>query len=509
MPLSPTCEAPNPLLLLADLLEAEGNQGVFSAFGYVPNERQAEFHAATEFDVVYGGSRGGGKTKALLMEGIKLCHERPGLRALLIRQSYTQLRKTIVNKELAAMGFARRIGCKWNGSDFLLTFPNGSLLQLGYCDSIADATLYQGTEWGLLMVDELTLIVPEALPILRETLRSGDGGKSVIGVRASCNPGGVGHTFIKTEYVEATEHGAKVLTDEFGRTRRFVPASVYDNLDNVGETYLAELMSIKDPARRAAMLDGDWNSFGGQVFEEWRYDRHVVPRTTLPPQWQRWCGIDYGRRDPWCAIWFAVDGDKRIWLYRELYETGVGVRDQARRILALEREAGEERGYVRHAIDPSTNNHLTDGLSIYEEYAQEGLPCILADNDRIAGWTKLHEALADGPICRVHEYLRQQGKWHQDTCPMLHVLADTCPNLVRTLPDLPYDKTRVEDVDTHVEDHAADALRYAIQMMGGVGSPYLREHEPPKVVTKPLVLTAGRGTAVSPFTNGNGNGSHA
>jgi hypothetical protein len=67
----------------------------------------------------------------------------------------------------------------------------------------------------------------------------------------------------------------------------------------------------------------------------------------------------------------------------------------------------------------------------------------------------------------------------------------------------------VEDVDTHVEDHAADALRYAIQMMGGVGSPYLREHEPPKVVTKPLVLTAGRGTAVSPFTNGNGNGSHA
>ena len=55
----------------------------------------------------------------------------------------------------------------------------------------------------------------------------------------------------------------------------------------------------------------------------------------------------------------------------------------------------------------------------------------------------------------------------------------------------------------------SDALRYAIQMMGGVGSPFAREPERPKIVTKPLVLTAGQGTAVSPFTNGNGNGSHA
>ena len=59
--------------------------------------------------------------------------------------------------------------------------------------------------------------------------------------------------------------------------------------------------------------------------------------------------------------------------------------------------------------------------------------------------------------------------------------------------------------------NCADALRYALQMMGGVGSPFVRQPERPKPTTKPLTLTPGVGTAVSPFAgNGHdGNGSHA
>jgi hypothetical protein len=50
---------------------------------------------------------------------------------------------------------------------------------------------------------------------------------------------------------------------------------------------------------------------------------------------------------------------------------------------------------------------------------------------------------------------------------MLHVLDGCAPNLVRTLPALPYDPHRVEDVDTKADDHAADAARYLLHMLGG------------------------------------------
>ncbi len=65
------------------------------------------------------------------------------------------------------------------------------------------------------------------------------------------------------------------------------------------------------------------------------------------------------------------------------------------------------------------------------------------DNNRINGKMKVHRALANLP----------DGK------PGLIVFR-TCANLIRTLPALPYDPIRVEDVDSKAEDHAYDALRY-------------------------------------------------
>jgi hypothetical protein len=160
----------------------------------------------------------------------------------------------------------------------------------------------------------------------------------------------------------------------------------------------------------------------------------------------------------------AQDFDYRVWVYRELYETDVDVRDQARKIMAAEEPTGE---YVVHVIDPSTDNHLTEGLSIFETYAVEGVGCLKGNNDRIAGWARVHEALAEGPLCPYHAKLQEMGLWDDPTCPMLHVLDGLAPNLVRTLPYLPYDKTKVEDVDTHAEDHAADALRYGLMATSG------------------------------------------
>lgn len=446
---------------------------------------------------------------SLTVEAIKQAIRVPGLRCAVFRRSYPELYESILSNALVKLDFARALGARWNADAKVLTFPNQSSIRFRYAETLPDASHYQGGEYGLLCLDERAQFAPGVVEVLREGLRSGDGGRSVVGIRSTCNPGGASHTVVKTDYIEATDHGKNVVLDEQGRTIRFIPATVWDNIEHVSQAYVAELMSIKDPARRRAMLDGDFSAFGGQVFEEWNYDRHVVPRPreALPESWERWCGIDHGWRSPWAVLWLAKDGDQRIWVYRELYRTMTDARVQARMIMDMEAEAGEE--YVRHVIDPSTASKDNAGPSIYEMYGQEGLGCLKADNDRLGGLELVHQALSDGPLCRWHAHQKALGKWHQDTCPMLHVFDGTCPNLVRTLPDLPYDKTRIEDVDTKVEDHAYDALRYALKSMFGPGGPVDYDDEDgPVRAYKVLEMVPGAGTAHSPFvTNGNGNGS--
>lgn len=436
---------------------------VFKVLEYEPTARQQVFHDATEFDVLYGGAAGGGKTKALLMHGIRACVQYPGLRVGAFRRTYDELAESLL-KELASVDFAKALGAHWNGSVRELTFPNRSVIRFRYLETVQDATRRQGGEYQLVLLDERTMIPPDAVSIVvNERIRSGDTAIPVLGVRSGTNPGDIGHAFVRERYIVATDHGAKTYTDDFGRSVRFVPAKVTDNpyIEAASPGYINWLQSIPDPARRAAMSEGSWDMFAGQVFSEWRYDKHVVPRFAIPPEWRRVAGVDYGYAAPWCALWAAVDQDRRVWLYREEYATQVGETDQAKRILAAEAAAGESSA-ARFA-DPSMWRQTGEGLPVSGVYGQQGVGLIQANNERLAGWQRVHTYLSDRPACAHH---RAQGL---DVCPMLHVLDGTCPNLVRTLPALPYDKHKIEDVDTLAEDHAGDALRYLL--MGIEGGP--------------------------------------
>jgi hypothetical protein len=461
---------------------------VFGKLRWRPTARQQLFHDSREDEVLFGGSRGGGKTACAVMDGIRLCAQYPGLRALIIRRSFPQLKNTVI-AELAKRGYARKLGARWNGTDLELRFTNGSLLKCGYVDSLVDTAQYQGTEWQAIVIDELGLLVPEALPILRETLRSSNPAVPVIGIRATANPGGPSHTYVKTHFVDATDDGRKVVTDEQGLTTRFIRASVRDN-PHIDRKYLRRLEGIEDPARRKAMLDGDFSAFAGQVFQEWSADRHIIgPRKDvhIPAEYRRFAGIDYGFSAPWAVLWAAVDQDGRLWAYREMYERNLSPAEQARRIIDAERKAKEQ--YVLHFIDPSTQAkvHAT-APSVLEMYHSEGLPALPADNERLSGWQTLHSYLAEGPICQFHAALRERDEWRGDTCPKFHVVEGTCPNLVRTLPTLPYDPVRVEDVDTKAEDHIADAARYLCAGVGGglrpgMHTPWTTGEEGPRRLT--------------------------
>ncbi|WP_167757033.1 terminase family protein [Amycolatopsis sp. CFH S0078] len=442
---------------LIDLLDPP-QPDVFQQLGYTPTPRQQVFHDAAEFDVLFGGAAGGGKSKALLMHGLRACSHSPGLRVGAFRRTYGELKESLL-AELANVAYGKDIGARWNGTEYELKFPNGSVIMFRYAETLPDATRRQGGQYQLLLFDERTLLAPEVVSFLESRLRSGRADIPVLGIRSSSNPGGPGHGAVKQRYIAGTNHGEKVITDVRGRTVRFIPSKLSDN-PHVNAEYADDLKAL-DPKLRKAFLDGDWDVFAGQMFTEWRHDRHVVEPMTLPAQWRRYNGLDWGFAAPWCVLWAAVDEDGRAWVYRELYATQVGEADQARRILAAE-DSGEHIA-ARYADDAMWATR-GDAKPIADVYADEGVDLTVAGKgagSRVIGWQRVHTYLGDAPACPHHRALG----WTE--CPRLHVFS-TCPELIRTLPSLPHAKTgNPEDADTTAEDHAPDALRYLLTNLGG------------------------------------------
>lgn len=458
---------PEKLRLLAALRERHREReaqrlatlDVFTLIGYEPTSRQQQFHSAAEADVLYGGAAGGGKSAALVAEGLRACARYPGLRVLLLRRTYDELEESIF-PALRKFGMGTAAGARWNGSARELRFTNGSLFRFRYLDSLDDASHRQGGEYQLLLVDELTLMAPGVVDILRyERLRSA-GGLPVLGVRATSNPGGPSHAEVKDRYITATGYGREVVTDDHGLTVRFIPAKATDN-PHLDAGYRARLDAIPDPARRAAMRDGDWDQFAGMMFSEYRHERHTLEPVTLPAAWSRYNGIDWGFAKPWAVLWAAADEDGRVWVYRELYQTEVGEADQAARILAA--EDGGEHVAARWADDAMWATR-GDAKPIAHVYAENGVPLTPAGKgpgSRIAGWQRWHSYLAEIPACPHH---RSMG-W--DTCPRIHIFR-TCVNLIKELRALPHATTgNPEDADSKAPDHAMDAGRYLLLNLGG------------------------------------------
>lgn len=431
---------------------------VFDELGYTPTPRQALFHAATEFDVLLGGAAGGGKTKALVADDLRDAVRWPGLRIGAFRRTYGELKESML-AELAQFGFARQLGATWNGTEYELRFANGSLIMYRYAENLQDATRRQGGQYQKLTFDERTLFQPDVVAFLESRLRSGRADLPVIGIRSGANPGGPGHGAVRARYIDPTDYGEKVLTDVRGRTVRFIPSKLTDN-PHVNPEYAADLRALPE-AQRQAFLDGNWSAFAGAMFPEINPDRHRVPPMSIPTTWRRYNGIDWGYSKPWAVIWAAIDEDGRAWIYREIYETGVGESEQARRI--LEAEASDEHVAIRYADDAMWATRGGDVKPIAEVYADNGVYLEKAGKgagSRVNGWQRVHSYLAEGPACLMHRNLG----WA--TCPKLHIFT-TCTEVFRELRDLPHaTKGDPEDADTNADDHAADGVRYLLSNLG-------------------------------------------
>jgi len=409
---------------------------------------QTEFLAAPEREVFYGGARGGGKSYAMLIDPLRYCHKE-NHRALLIRRTMPELRDLINHSQrLYSRAFP---GAKWREQEKEWRFPSGAKIEFGYAENMTDALRYQGQSYTWIGIDELPQYPsPDIYNFLRSSLRSVDPDIPVY-MRATGNPGNVGSQWVKEMFVDPidpnTAFNVEITTPKGIKyiTRRFIPAKLQDNPYLMQtDDYYAMLSSLPE-VQRKQFLDGNWDAFSNAAFPEFNREIHVVEPFEVPKGWQRFRAADWGYSSPACCLWFAIDYDNNLWAYRELYTQKITADVFARKVLELEH--GE---YIRYGVlDASTWAKRGDiGPSIAETMIQAGCrwrPSDRTPKSRISGKLEIHKRLK-----LVDEKKKEPG---------LRIFS-TCRNLLRTFPTLPLDDNNPEDINTHVEDHAYDALRY-------------------------------------------------
>ena len=415
---------------------------------FQPNEGpQSDFLASSEREVFYGGARGGGKSYAMLVDPLRYC-DKQHHRALLIRRTMPELRDLINHsQQLYSKAYP---GAKWREQEKEWRFPSGARIEFGYAENLTDALRYQGQSYTWIGIDELPQYpTPDIYNFLRSSLRSVDPEIPVY-MRATGNPGNVGSLWVKEMFVDPCESNKRFdveIPTPMGVkkiSRKFIPAKLQDNPYLMQtDDYYAMLASLPE-VQKKQFLEGDWDAYESSSFPEFNRQIHVIEPFDIPRNWMRFRAADWGYSSPACCLWFAVDYDNNLFVYRELYTKRNTADIFARKV--LEMEDGE---YIRYGIlDSSTWARRGDiGPSIAETMIQEGCRWRQSDRSprsRISGKVEVHKRL------RVDE----------DTGYPSMFIFSNCLNLIRTLPMLPVDKNNPEDVDTTADDHAYDALRY-------------------------------------------------
>lgn len=254
----------------------------------------------------------------------------------------------------------------------------------------------------------------------------------------TCNPGGVGHHWVKRLFVSREFRDGENPADYC-----FIKATVEDNKDLMESSpdYVQALDLLPEDIRNAHRY-GDWDALAGTYFSEFRPELHTCKPFRIPDEWPRYRAFDYGL-DMFACLWIAVDFSGRCYVYREYCESDLVVSDAARVMRAC--TPPEERVSFTIAPPDMWNRQKDSGKNMAELFMQNGIGLLKASNSRIQGWLALKELMK----------LRKDGK------PGLIIFSD-CKSLIEFLPALQHDTKNPSDCakEPHEITHAPDALRY-------------------------------------------------
>lgn len=429
---------------------------------------QTEFLRATELEVLYGGAAGGGKSYAMIADPMRYFHN-GNFVGLLLRRTNDELRELVrETQKLYPKVFQ---GAKWNQQKSSWTFPSGAEFWMSYLDRDDDVMRYVGQAFCWIGMDELTQYPTSyAYEFLKSRLRSSDPQlQKSLSMRATTNPGGPGHAWVKKMFVDPAVPGTPfwardmetgeviVYPDNYRNEelrgkpiskRLFIPARLSDNpyLYDDG-TYEKNLLTLPE-AQRRKLLDGDWSVMEGAAFPEFNPKIHVCEPFDVPDNWRKFRAGDFGYSSYSAVLWFAIDPNGTLYVYRELYVSKKTGQELARLVRQAEQtDMNMSYGVLDSSVWAQRGHY---GPSIAEEMIQAGCrwrPSDRTAGSRVAGKNRLHELL------KVNPFTEKPGI----------VFFNTCRQIIADLPMLPCDPDGGDDIDDrYTSDHTYDALRYGI-----------------------------------------------
>ena len=418
--------------------------------------------------------RGGGKSFAVRMKAALLCLQYPGIKVMVIRKTYPELLENHVNPMCELLKCyhpdkSERIA-SYNDSKKNITFPNGSRILFRYCDHEKDAERFQGTEVDVLFVDEATHQTEEKMKKLTACVRGvNDFPKRIY---FTCNPGNEGHQWVKRLFIDKQYRKGENPEDYM-----FIQSLVTDNkaLLSSQPDYIKQLEALPEKLRKA-WLEGDWNIFSGMFFEDFRDTpdlelchkagitpeeaikqrrfTHVIEPFDIPRGWNIMRSYDFGYNKPWSLGYWAIDYDGVMYRIMDVYGWN-GTPDEGNKwtpdeqfkyIADLERQHPMLAG--RKIVDSVADPAIWDGSrgeSVAETAMRYGIYFTPGDNERIAGWMQFHYRL----------------QFDRNGYPRMYFFKN-CETSRRTIPLMMYSETHPEDINTKLEDHCPDEIRYAV-----------------------------------------------
>lgn len=433
--------------------------------------RQTLAFLSTATEILYGGAAGGGKSHLIRVLAICMCIAVPGLQVYIFRRTFPELKRNHFegpSSFLVLLAPWINAGyVKYNATEMTLTFKNGAKIHACHCLHESDVYGYQGAEIHVLIMDELTHFTDFIYRYLRARCRTG-----ALVIPPECrwkfpcifngtNPGGVGHNWVKATFIDPVPPMEihRVSDDEGGMLRQFIPAKLDDNPTVNGIEYRKALQGLGRPDLIKAMLEGSWDIVAGGMFDDVWMPKVVRPHQEIPAGWRIDRSFDWGSSHPFSVIWWAeADGTsaKNGWCPKkgsviaiaELYgwngKPNEGQRltaaEIAREILKAEAQMGLKNVQPGPADSAIYSNE--NGNCIADDMSRVGVrwtPCEKGPGSRVNGWALMRQRMK--AACQVPQ--EEAGLF----------VFDTCRHIIRTIPTLPRDERKTDDVDSDSEDH--------------------------------------------------------
>lgn len=446
---------------------------------------QSFFLSCPVSEALFEGTRGPGKTEALLVDFAQFTGLGLGAawQGILFRETYPQLADVIKkSKKLFHNAFPE---ARWVGSPhYTWTWPTGEQLLLRHMRTPDDYWDYHGHEYPWQGWEELTnWHTLECYDVMKACWRSSHP-YVPRRLRSTCNPYGVGHNAVKARFIDPAPRGT-IIVDKYSPAGRVaIHGDISENLVLLAAdpSYLANLDAIEDPNRRAAWRFGSWDITAGGMFDDlWSRQFHVCKPFKIPPSWRLERCHDWGQSRPSATGWFAqssgehfaevledgTETGRTLWYPRghsflvdELY-IWTGVPNKGRPtaseklgelIVAQEKRRGWHERVKAGPADASIFDAKPGERSIADKYADKGarfVPSVKTPGSRVRGWQLCRDKLEASIVERGH---RQEEPGF--------TVFDRCVQFIRTVPSAPRDPENLDDLDTESEDHLADLWRY-------------------------------------------------